>query len=600
MDTRTPGSEKVWDPAGVVAAATKEAFAAGSIERCLSRDIRSILEERFWRPVEEHSTLEAVSGDGWVMSEPGLHPALYADHGIVHARDVAAGVVDLAGTAAGRLLPLRPDYRQEFVLGLAVLLAYIHDAGMHDPTPEGRRVHALHAAQIPFSGAMDDVIDQLWACGGAVPIRIAAVGAVAPFRVPNDVVLRELTSLAVGHSKSTVPSTLYANLRAFRRVMQRAVLVKLEDHRRRGADLNLGDDLPYDLGSNARWYDDPATEAYAWLESPHPAHRALADDAVDAVRLVRAADALRQRGTTLRTNAGYEVFIDVETGRAVFSMHTSDDDRQFLLRVDNPLSAGEANVRKAEVTPTGNLRMSFHRGRFSSTDAAGTACDATARVVADIGADVLGAFDVRRPSHDLPAPARAPGSMRVELERPADEPTFAEDVAAALARIDPPLAARVFVVADLENASPPEQARYLLGITIPAESDEAGEILDALGAHGMRVAGIDRRKAFEDVRRVRVASGEVLLEAGSPPGFVYVAVDCSLRVERLGGYHEVRVNSWIPIGVTGVVRRAERNSTVVAAEAGEVLMIPGELFAREWFRPYDKAEFADVLADIAR
>jgi hypothetical protein len=28
-------------------------------------------------------------------------------------------------------------------------------------------------------------------------------------------------------------------------------------------------------------------------------------------------------------------------------------------------------------------------------------------------------------------------------------------------------------------------------------------------------------------------------------------------------------------------------------------MIPGELFAREWFRPYDKAEFADVLADIA-
>ena len=280
-------------------------------------------------------------------------------------------------------------------------------------------------------------------------------------------------------------------------------------------------------------------------------------------------------------------------------MHTSDNDRQFLLRVDNPLSAGEANVRMAEVTPNGNLRVSFHRGRFSSTDAAATACDATARVVADIGADVLGAFDVRRPSHDLPAPARAPGSMRVELERPADEPAFAEDVAAALARIDPPLAARVFVVADLENASPPEQARYLLGITIPAESDEAGEILDALGAHGMRVAGIDRRKAFEDVRRVRVASGEVLVEAGSPPGFVYVAVDCSLRVERLGGYHEVRVNSWIPIGVTGVVRRAERNSTVVVAEAGEVLMIPGELFAREWFRPYDKAEFADVLADIA-
>jgi hypothetical protein len=54
------------------------------------------------------------------------------------------------------------------------------------------------------------------------------------------------------------------------------------------------------------------------------------------------------------------------------------------------------------------------------------------------------------------------------------------------------------------------------------------------------------------------------------------------------------------MGVTGVVRRAERNSTVVAAEPGDVLMIPGELFAREWFRPYEQGEFADVLAEITR
>ena len=47
------------------------------------------------------------------------------------------------------------------------------------------------------------------------------------------------------------------------------------------------------------------------------------------------------------------------------------------------------------------------------------------------------------------------------------------------------------------------------------------------------------------------------------------------------------------------MRRSERNSTVVVAEPGDVLMIPGELFAREWFRPYEKSEFADVLAEIA-
>ena len=576
----------------------EHAATSASIDRCLSQDLRSIIEERFWRQVEEVSTLERLSGDGWVMSGPGLHPALFSDHGIVHARDVAAGVVELAKIANGPLLPSRPPDRQEFVLGLAILLAYIHDAGMHDPTPEGRRIHALHAAQIPFGGAMDDVIDALCASSGPVVSRIREVSAEAPFVVPDYVVMRELTALAVGHSKSTVPAALYADFAALRKVLQRVVLVKLSDHRLVGGRLNPEEELPSDLCTNARWYDDPEREAYTWLDSPHPAHRAFADDAVDAVRLVRAADALRQRGTTLRTAAGYEVFIDVETGEAVFSLHTADSERLFLLRVDNPLSAGEANVRRAEVTPKGNLRVSFHRGRFSSPTAAAAACDATTRVVADIGADVLGAFDVRQPSTDLPAPVRAPGSMRVELERPADEPAFAEVVAAALGQLDPSLAARVFVVADLENAAPGERDRYLAGTSIAAESDEAGDILGGLGAHGMRVAGIDRRKAFEDVRRVAVSEGEVLVEAGSPPAFVYVAIGCSLRIERLGGYREVQEHAWIPVGVTGVVRRAERNSTVVVTEPGEVLIIPGELFAREWFRPYEQSEIADLLAEV--
>jgi hypothetical protein len=29
-------------------------------------------------------------------------------------------------------------------------------------------------------------------------------------------------------------------------------------------------------------------------------------------------------------------------------------------------------------------------------------------------------------------------------------------------------------------------------------------------------------------------------------------------------------------------------------------MIPGELFAREWFRPYEPGELADVLAELSR
>lgn len=90
-----------------------------------------------------------------------------------------------------------------------------------------------------------------------------------------------------------VPATLFADFPRFRRALLRAVLVELEGHRRARAGLDPDADLPSPLGSNARWYADPVRDAFAWLDSPDPAHTALAQDAVDAVRLVRVADALR-------------------------------------------------------------------------------------------------------------------------------------------------------------------------------------------------------------------------------------------------------------------------------------------------------------------
>lgn len=569
------------------------------IDRYLGRDVRTALEERFWQAVEESSTLEALSRDGTVAATADSHPALFSDHGVVHARDVAAGAVELADVLDGGLLPARPPDRREFLTALAVLMAYLHDVGMNDATPEGRRVHPVVAAHLPFSGEMDDVLAQLWETGGTVASRIRSVDAVAPFRARGEVVLRELAALAVGHSKSTVPATLHGDLPRLRRALQHAVFVELDEHRRNGGHLSPDRELPGSLGPNARWYDDPIHDSFAWLDSPDPEHTALAVDAVDAVRVVRTADALRQRGTALRTAAGFEIFVDIGTGQAVFSLRNLAGDRLYLLRVGSPLSAGEANLRKALLTHGGGLRIAFHRGRFSTPEAVEAACDAAARVVADIGADVLGAFAVRPRTGDLPDPVCEPGSMRVELERPADEPMFAEAVADAAARIDPLLRGRIFVVADLESTSEAERARYLAGVPVGPDGDQSSEILSALERHGMRVAEIDRDRAFEDVRRVALSQGDVLFEAGTHPGFVYVAIGCSLRVEQLGGYRDIDVPPWIPIGVTGVVRRAERNSRVVAAGPGEVLMIPGELFAREWFRPYHQDGFAAVLADVA-
>ena len=113
--------------------------------------------------------------------------------------------------------PRRPVDRRDFVVGLAVLLTYVHDVGMHDATPAGRRIHALYAGHVPFSGAMDDVLDRLADDGGPVVRRIDAVHAIAPFGVAPALVLRELVSLAVAHSKSTLPAALLADCPALRR-----------------------------------------------------------------------------------------------------------------------------------------------------------------------------------------------------------------------------------------------------------------------------------------------------------------------------------------------------------------------------------------------
>ena len=171
---------------------------------------------------------------------------------------------------------------------------------------------------------------------------------------------------------------------------------------------------------------------------PIPAHRVLADDAVDAVRLVRAADALRQRGTTLRTAAGYEIFIDAETGQAVFSLRTvrrrpalPAPGRQPLQRRggERPERGSDSERRRARLVPPGPVQLARSRRGRARRHGAGRGRHRR---------DVLGAFAVRRPSTDLPTPRRDAGSMRVELERPADEPAFAESGGrGAVARDEP-------------------------------------------------------------------------------------------------------------------------------------------------------------------
>ena len=154
----------------------------------LPDDIRTLLEERFWRPIERSATIEALRESGAGIDDAAHDPFLFADHGVVHVRDIARGVISLAESANGLLLPLRPPERQRFLVAYGVTVTYLHDIGMVDPTPEGRRVHPAFAAHTAFGPELDDVVEHL--LGGPSPMvaRLRHVQAVSPFEVPLPVI----------------------------------------------------------------------------------------------------------------------------------------------------------------------------------------------------------------------------------------------------------------------------------------------------------------------------------------------------------------------------------------------------------------------------
>ena len=86
----------------------------------LPRPVRTYLEERFWRPIEAQATFEVLCDDPAFLADPGRHPAIFADHGVVHVRDVAIGLIRLLDTINGVLLPGRHCRPGAFVHVLGV------------------------------------------------------------------------------------------------------------------------------------------------------------------------------------------------------------------------------------------------------------------------------------------------------------------------------------------------------------------------------------------------------------------------------------------------------------------------------------------------
>jgi hypothetical protein len=90
-----------------------------------------------------------------------------------------------------------------------------------------------------------------------------------------------------------------------------------------------------------------------------------------------------------------------------------------------------------------------------------------------------------------------------------------------------------------------------------------------------------------------------LIEAGTPPAFVYVPLGDGLKVIPLGGYQSFSVAAWMPLGYTGIIRGDIRNADVIAEKDVSLLMIPKEAYLQHWYAPYSPEELKALLMSNA-
>jgi hypothetical protein len=252
----------------------------------------------------------------------------------------------------------------------------------------------------------------------------------------------------------------------------------------------------------------------------HQKHQAFAADVIDAARVVRMADAMRQRGTTLRTSAGNELLVDSRTGSATAVLRSNDRTAAFLARFDCPISVGESNLQFAALRSSHALRVAFHRGYFDTPEIEDNVARACVVAIDDIQRDVLEImFD---------------DTIRIEIVEPGDNPAFALRVKEHLVGQSPYLEPRIDVVAaTVDRAHPPAFDWRNRGT--PFDPSLLPVAQAALQRAGMHPQHCKHPELFRGVLQVKVARGEAIITAHEAPEYVVVALDHGLLAEPLGG-----------------------------------------------------------------
>ena len=596
------------------------------VDRYLSQEIREEIENTYYAKINERGQLDNAVLDPEFLKNTLNHMTLYSDHGVVHVRDVARNILGVLETINGVLIPHRERQSLEFMKGYGVMLAYNHDIGLVDFTAQGRAMHPEFAAKKVFAKDYDEIVETIWNENwGNVAWRLINLVEQGVYEGDAKLILREMLSMSVGHSKSKVPIAILNEPCALRELMLRSISTEIQhlnyQQKIRTAEAKLhklmenGSEneiqeqvhLVADLQAAyeefckggtpirdeviQRFYSDFEKEAYTWIDSDHPALQRLTLDVVDTLRALRVADALRQRGSTLKTSGGYPIFIDQNTANAVIALQKGSGE-VLMFEVDKMHSIGEANIASSEVTLEGNLRISFHRGSFLNKEAVQRAVHSCAMIVEDIQEDTIESF--RRPTQ-ASTQRKSGDDIQILIEETNDSLSFSEMVLDELAQINPDLSKRSRIVPSLSHVSDEERRRYLTAIELERSDKQRQQIIAQMAQQGKKMRKFDAQAAFADVRLIALREGEVLLEIGSPPGFVYVPMGEGLVSLPQGGYQPQNAPAWIPLGNTRVIRGDVQEAQVIAEKGVQLIMIPRAVYLKHWHETYKVEELAEAL-----
>ncbi len=293
-----------------------------ALDRYLPANMRAELETRFYARVNDAARIENTLHDPDLWSEK-THLTWFSDHGVIHVRDVATQILNVLDVTHGVLIPARPPQRFDpFMKTYGVLLSYLHDIGMSDFSPYGRKMHPQYAAQAVFSGELDTWVRQAWDENlGNIAWRLVNLErrGLLP-QAPEDI-FREMLALSMGHSKSKVPMDVLNEPSRLRAVLLRTLTTDLQVLHLDGPSAEAGRSGPYQADSE---------RAFAWLVCDEPDCRELVDDVVDTVRALRCADALaptrdppkdirRLRGVCQPGERQRDVLCAAGRGQAVFA-----------------------------------------------------------------------------------------------------------------------------------------------------------------------------------------------------------------------------------------------------------------------------------------